>query len=196
MGFISSKEIVLSEISSALSKVNEGDIDDLVEMVRTSERVFFSGVGRVKLSLEAIAKRWYHLNIETVVVGQITEPPIGKNDLLIVGSGSGESIIPLSIAKIAKSFDAKIVHIGSNENSSMNKYSDLFIRIPTSTKLKVEGEIKSKQPMTSLFDHSLLIMGDIISMQLIELDSNNKGDLRLRHANLEWFIISLHKINN
>ncbi len=56
MGFISSKEIVLSEISSALSKVNEDDIDDLVEMVRTSERVFFSGVGRVKLSLEAIAK--------------------------------------------------------------------------------------------------------------------------------------------
>ncbi len=119
------------------------------------------------------------------MVGQITEPPIGKNDLLIVGSSSGESVIPLSIAKIAKSFDAKIVHIGSNENSSMNKYSDLFIRIPTSTKLKVEGEIKSEQPMTSLFEQSLLIMGDIISMQLIELDSNNKGDLRLRHANLE-----------
>lgn len=196
MGFISSKEIVLSEISSALSKVNEDDIDELVEMVRTSERVFFSGVGRVKPSLEAIAKRWYHLNIETVVVGQITEPPIGKNDLLIVGSSSGESIIPLSIAKIAKSFDAKIVHIGFNENSSMNKYSDLFIRIPASTKLKVEGEIKSLQPMTSLFEQSLLIMGDIISMQLIELDSNNKGDLRLRHANLEWFIISLHKMNN
>lgn len=185
MGFISSKEIVLSEISRALSRVNEDDINVFVEMIRSSERVFFSGVGRVKLSLEAIAKRWYHLNIETVVVGQITEPPIGKNDLLIVGSSSGESIIPLSIAKIAKSFDAKIVHIGSNENSSMNKYSDLFIRIPTNTKLKVESEIKSKQPMTSLFEQSLLIMGDIISMQLIELDSNNKGDLRLRHANLE-----------
>lgn len=185
MGFKSNKEIVLSEINRALSGVNEEDIDNFVGMVRSSERVFFSGIGRVKLSLEFIAKRRYHLNIETVVVGQITEPPIGKNDLLIVGSSSGESTIPLSIAKIAKSFDAKIVHIGSNENSSMNEYSDLFIRIPTNTKLKKENEIKSEQPMTSLFEQSILIMGDIISMQSIELDSENRGDLWIRHANLE-----------
>lgn len=67
----------------------------------------------------------------------------------------------------------------------MRVYSDLFVRIPTNTKLKKENEIPSKQPITSLFEQSLLILGDIISMQLIESEASNKGDLWLRHANLE-----------
>lgn len=185
MGFKENKNIVLKELNSVLDNINGLDIEKLIDLIKGSDKVFFLGVGRVKLSLEAIAKRWFNLNIDTVVVGQITEPPIGKDDLLIVGSSSGESIVPLSIAKIAKSYGATIVHIGSNASSSMREYSDLFVRIPTNTKLKKENEISSKQPMTSLFEQSLLILGDIISMQLIESESSNKGDLWTRHANLE-----------
>lgn len=185
MGFEENKNIVLKELNSVLNNINGLDIEKLIDLIKGADKVFYLGVGRVKLSLEAIAKRWFHLNIETIVVGQITEPPIGKDDLLIVGSSSGESIVPLSIAKIAKSYGTTIVHIGSNVDSSMSEYSDLFVRIPTNTKLKKENEIPSKQPMTSLFEQSLLILGDIISMQLIESESTNKGDLWLRHANLE-----------
>lgn len=185
MGYKENKNIILNELNSVLDNINESDIEKLIDLIKDADKVFFLGVGRVKLSLEAIAKRWYHLNIETVVVGQITEPPISKNDLLVVGSSSGESIVPLSIAKIAKNHGATIVHLGSNGESSMREYSDLFVRIPTNTKLKKENEIPSKQPMTSLFEQALLILGDIISMQLIESVASNKGDLWLRHANLE-----------
>lgn len=185
MGFKENKNIVLDEINGVLDNINESDIDELVKLVKNANKVFFLGIGRVKLSLESIAKRWFHLNIETVVVGQTTEPPISKGDLLIVGSSSGESIVPLSIAKIAKSYGATIVHIGSNGESSMKSFSDLFVRIPTNTKLKKENEIQSKQPMTSLFEQSLSIMGDIISMQLVDSEPSNKEDLWLRHANLE-----------
>ncbi len=38
------------------------------------------GVGRVKLALEAIAKRLAHLGVDTVMVGQITEPAICEKD--------------------------------------------------------------------------------------------------------------------
>ena len=61
-------------------------------MLTSAKRVFFVGVGRVLLSLEAIAKRYAHLGIDTVIVGQITEPAITKDDVLVVGSGSGETM--------------------------------------------------------------------------------------------------------
>ncbi len=120
------------------------------------------------LSLKSIAKRLAHLGIDTVIVGEITEPAITENDLLIVGSGSGESAFPLAIAKKAKSFDATVAHIGSNPNSSMQDITDYFIRIPVQTKLNLPNEIASVQPMTSLFEQSLLLLGDTIALILIE----------------------------
>lgn len=64
----------------------------LYTQITTAHRVFFVDVVRVLLALEALAKRLAHLGLKTTVVGAITEPAITAQDLLIVGSGSGESV--------------------------------------------------------------------------------------------------------
>lgn len=178
-------DIVTNEISCSLKQMNTNDINLLIEMIEKADKVFFIGVGRVFLSLQAMAKRLAHLNIKTYIVGQITEPAIAENDLLIVGSGSGETLIPVAIAKKAKSFGAKVAHIGSNPNSSMNEYSDLFIRIPVTSKANLADEIKSKQPMTSLFEQSLLVLGDVIALSIVEKNNIDIKSLWKCHANLE-----------
>ena len=53
-------------------------------------------------------------------LGEITEPAMTDKDLLIVGSGSGETAFPLIIAKKAKELNATVAHIGANPNSSMS----------------------------------------------------------------------------
>ena len=118
-------QLVLDECRQALGKVDEGQVKEFISLVYSSEKVFFIGVGRVLLSLEAFAKRLAHLGIDAVVVGEITEPAFTDKDLLVVGSGSGESLFPVAIAKKAKSIGGKVVHIGSNENSSMKEVTDL-----------------------------------------------------------------------
>ena len=112
---------IINELGRTLSKIDNKEVEELVNQIQKAEKVFFVGVGRVLLSLEAIAKRLAHLGINTVVVGQITEPAITDKDLLIVGSGSGETIFPLNIAKKAKKFNAKVIHIGANPNSSIKE---------------------------------------------------------------------------
>ncbi|MDT2674919.1 6-phospho-3-hexuloisomerase [Enterococcus dongliensis] len=176
---------IVKEIAATLDSIDVQEVEQLVVEIEKANRVFFVGVGRVLLSLEGIAKRLAHLGIQTVVVGQITEPAITENDLLIVGSGSGESSFPLAIAKKAKSFKAKVAHIGSNANSSMKEYSDFFIRIPVQTKLALPGEISSVQPMTSLFEQCLLLLGDSIALMMIEEKSIDMPSLWQYHANLE-----------
>ncbi len=177
---------VLDELGRTLASIDPASLERLADEVLKAEQVFFVGVGRVLLSLQSVCKRLAHLGIKTHYVGEITEPAITKNDLLIVGSGSGASLFPLGIAKKARSTaDCKIVHIGSNPNSEMKEICDFMVRIPVRTKFYLEDEIDSCQPMTSLFEQSLLLTGDILAKMIIERQHLDMKGLWQYHANLE-----------
>jgi 6-phospho-3-hexuloisomerase len=185
MTFTNYQQEIVEEISSTLGQVNEESVEQLLEEIQQADKVFFVGVGRVLLSLQAVAKRLGHLGIQTYVVGQITEPAITERDLLIVGSGSGGTAFPLAIAKKAKQYNAKVAHIGANPDSPMKEYSDHFVRIPVSTKLQLPNEVPSIQPMTSLFEQSLLLLGDTLALMMIREKNIDMPSLWEYHANLE-----------
>ena len=185
LGFQNSVDLILDECRRALGKVEPAVVEQLLETLLSADKIFFVGVGRVLLSLQAIAKRFGHLGLKTYYVGQITEPAITESDLLIVGSGSGESLIPLAMAKKAKSFGAKIVHIGSNPKSSLKPITDIFVRIPVRTKLSLPDEIDSQQAMTSLFEQCLLLFGDALADMIIRRKQLKIKTLWQYHANLE-----------
>jgi 6-phospho-3-hexuloisomerase len=178
-------DLILGEIKTACDYIDERQTDLLVDAIIHSNKVFFIGVGRVFLSLKAFAKRLNHLGISAYCVGDINEPAITEADLLIVGSGSGESLVPLNIARKAKELNAKVIHIGSNANSSMKDIADIFIRIPVKTKLNLPDEIESNQIMSSLFEQGLYIFGDIVSMLIAQRTGKDIKTLWQYHANLE-----------
>ena len=185
MDYKSATNTIIRECDLALSKINAEDVNKLIDILLEANQVFFIGVGRVKLELEAFAKRLAHLGINTHIVGDINEPAMTDKDILIVGSGSGESLIPVAIAKKAKSIGGKIVHIGSNSHSTLAPITDLMIRIPVQTKLYLDDEIKSNQPMSSLFEQTLLLFGDSISAMIVARKQINLKELWAYHANLE-----------
>ncbi len=178
-------EQVLNELRTSLSAVDPESVEKLVDAILGAEQVYFVAVGRVLLSLQSICKRLAHLGIRAHYVGEITEPAITEKDLLIVGSGSGSTIFPLGIARKAHSIGAKIVHIGSNPNSPMKEYAEFMVRIPVRTKEYLEDEIDSVQPMTSLFEQSLLLLGDIVAKMIVEERGLDMKALWKYHANLE-----------
>ena len=57
--------LILNECGEILDRVDPDQTEAFIEMLLSSRRVFFIGVGRVRLSLEAMAKRFAHLGIET-----------------------------------------------------------------------------------------------------------------------------------
>lgn len=185
MSFSEVQKKVAQEITDVMGNISDDQVELFIRSIEAADKVFFVGVGRVLLSLKSMAKRFNHLGIDCHIVGDITEPAITDKDLLIVGSGSGESIFPLNIAKKAKSFGTTVVHIGSNPNSSMRQYTDCFVRIPVQTKLGLKGEIKSIQPMTSLFEQILLLLGDTVALMMIQEKNIDMASLWQYHANLE-----------
>lgn len=179
------RKLVLDELNTTLSRIDAAQVEQLIEAILQAEQVFVVGVGRVLLSLQSFVKRLSHLGIRIHYVGEITEPAITPNDLLIVGSGSGASLFPLGIARKAKLIGAKVVHIGSNSQSDMKEIADFMVRIPVRTKLYLEDEIDSQQPMTSLFEQTLLLLGDIVAKIIIDRKKINLKELWQYHANLE-----------
>ena len=177
---------VIEELSRTLKAVDPASLERLRDEILSADQVFFVGVGRVMLALQCVCKRLAHLGIRAHYVGEITEPAITQKDLLIVGSGSGASLFPLGIAKKARSaVNCRIVHIGSNPNSEMKDIADFMVRIPVRTKFYLEDEIDSCQPMTSLFEQSVLLLGDILAKMIIEEKGIVMKDLWAYHANLE-----------
>ena len=177
---------VLEELKRTLDSIDTKSLEQLTRAILDADQVFFVGVGRVLLSLQSVCKRLAHLGIKAHYVGEITEPAITKNDLLIVGSGSGASLFPLGIAKKARSaVDCKIVHIGSNPNSEMKDICDFMVRIPVRTKFYLDDEIDSCQIMTSLFEQTVLLVGDILAKMIVEQQQLDMKGLWQYHANLE-----------
>ncbi len=180
-----SYRLILREIEAALDAVDDAQVAALVEAIMSAEQVFLVGVGRVMFVLKAFCKRLNHLGVRAFCVGDVGEPAITANDLLIVGSGSGESVVPVAIARTAARYKPRIAHIGSNPESSLRVLTDMFVRIPVKTKLKLPGELASAQPMTNLFDQALYVLCDAMTTMIIERRRFEMDALWQYHANLE-----------
>tara|TARA_B000000475_G_scaffold147750_1_gene118961 strand:+ start:165 stop:764 length:600 start_codon:yes stop_codon:yes gene_type:complete len=188
--------LIVSEISNILSNISVRQTENLINQIISANRIFLVAIGRVNLSLQCFGKRLSHLGFKVELVGSLTEKPATKKDLLIVASGSGESIVPLHITKKAKKIGCKILHITSAKKSSIRKIANYVVELNAPTK-KTKQRIKeslsdsasktkiSIQPMSTLFDQALHIYGDIVSVQIIEKLRLKKINLWKYHANLE-----------
>ncbi len=176
---------VLSEVTRAVSMVDDSQAEAVAEKLIAARKVFAIGVGRVMIMLQAFVKRLNHLGIEAFYVGEVNEPAITADDVLIVASGSGESVVPVAIEKVALKFKPTVIYIGSNMSSTAAGMANLKLRIPCRTKLNLPDELSSVQPMSSLFEQSLLLTLDTLAYMIVEKKQLVMKDLWHTHANLE-----------
>ena len=140
------RSMVLAELNAALAGVDASQVGALIDALESAEKVFFVGVGRVMLSLQAIAKRLKHLGFDT----------------------------------------AKIAHIGCIPDNPISPITDVFVRIPCKNKKAMDDVVPSKQPMTTLFEQCVLLLGDIVAVMILaKRGVEVTEDLWFGHANLE-----------
>lgn len=176
---------ILDEVRTVLDAVDECELQDFLTALEQAQKVFLCGVGRVSLMAATCAKRLNHLRIPSFLVGETTNPPIRAGDLLVACSGSGETLTVLLFVDLAKKNGVRIVGVGANKESSLRERSDLYVQIPAKTKTEFEGVVKSEQPMTNLFEQSLLIFFDIVTILLQQKKGITEEEMWSLHANLE-----------
>jgi 6-phospho-3-hexuloisomerase len=91
----------------------------------------------------------------------------------------------VAIATVARRHGARIAYLGANMPSTIGSLSHLQVRIPVPTKLNLGGEVKSQQIMTSLFEQTVLLLGDAMALALAQRRNVDPAQLWRFHANLE-----------
>lgn len=174
------------EISETVEKIREDKIDELIKKIQNAKKIYVSGAGRSLLIMRCLAMRLMHLGFESYVVGDTTTPAFEKKDLLILGSGSGETGGLILTANKAKIIGGSVCVITIKKESTLGRLADLTIEIPAYTaKVKYKDMKKSVLPSGSLFEESMLVLADTIVVPLAkEKDISFEGEFS-RHANLE-----------
>lgn len=178
--------IILDELKQTLSKIDNDKSDEFVELLNNAGEIFCAGAGRSGFAVKAFAMRLMHMGLKSYVVGETCTPNIDENGLLVVCSGSGSTKSMVNHAQKAKEVGAKVVLITINPDSPIAKIADLVIVISAvSPKSAKQGDVKSIQPMGSLFEQSEALYMDSIILMLMEKKHMDSDTMFGRHANME-----------
>lgn len=177
--------IVPEEIHTVMARVDEKQVEAMIKAIHESEAVFVTGAGRSLLMMKAFAMRLVHLGMTVHVVGETTTPAIAPGNLLIAGSGSGQTRTTEAIVQAAKERNARIGVLTAHLESPIASLADLVVEIPTPLTVSPETVRESLQPPGSLFEQCLLVLGDTIILMLKERLGATEEMMRARHTKLE-----------
>lgn len=177
---------VLAELNGTLSQIDNAQADILASRILASKKVLVAGAGRSGFAVKAFAMRLMHMGFDAYVVGETVTPNLETEDLLLIGSGSGETGSLITMANKAKALKGGLALVTIFPDSSIGKLADITVRIPAPTpKAKTDNGLTSIQPMGSLFEQSLFLFLDIVILKLMGLKSKDSDTMFKRHANLE-----------
>lgn len=176
---------ILEELQVAVTTISDQNANQLVERITTANKVFVTGAGRSGLMGKAFAMRMMHMGIDAYVVGETVTANLEKGDLLIIGSGSGETKSLIPIVEKAKSLGGDVAVITLSSESTIAKLADLTIILPGSPKDHSGNSSKTIQPMGSLFEQTLLLFYDSLILSYMENKQLDSQTMYGKHANLE-----------
>ena len=179
---------ILSEQSRVSQSVDKQDVDGFIDRIFQADRVFFAGAGRSGLFVRSFAMRCMQMGLTCFCAGDTTTPAIRSGDVLVIGSGSGETAALVQMAKKAKSLGAEVLLVTIFADSSIGKMADRVIRLPGST-FKNDGEcidvVESVQPGGNVFEQGMFLLFECMSMKLMKRLGVPNDRLFINHANLE-----------
>ena len=179
-------EKIADEIGKTVAGISEKKTELFINKIINAKRIFLAGAGRSGLMIKAFAMRLMHIGFESYVVGETVTPSIIKGDLLIIGSGSGETESLLGMAKKAKKMEVDVALITIFSQSSIGKYTDVSVTIPApAAKVDREIGVSSVQPKGSLFEQSMLIFFESVIILLMKKNNMDPLKIMTYHANLE-----------
>ena len=177
--------IILDEVKVVLKNVSEREVGGLIKAVLESDTVVVCGAGRVGMAVRGFGMRLGHLGLRAHTLGDSTVPSIGKGDLLLVASGSGETQTIFDLCVIAKKNGARVALVTGNPESRMGKLADVIVKLKAPSKTKKVRGLKSVQPMTTLNEQCLGIFFDAVVLVLMDKMNETHDTMWQRHSNLE-----------
>jgi 6-phospho-3-hexuloisomerase len=174
------------ELQTAATGVDPTALAALVGELAQAKRIVTYGVGREGLMMRALAMRLYHLGLDAHVVGDMSCPPVGVGDLLIVSAGPGDFSTVAGLVGVARSAGARTACITAQPKGAVPRACDRVLVIPAQTMADDQTPAPaSVLPMGSLFEGAQFLVCEILILMLRDHMQAAPEAMRARHTNLE-----------
>jgi 6-phospho-3-hexuloisomerase len=180
--------LALRELGGVFERLSENSAEPLIEALRTARCVALHGLGREGLMMRAFTMRLFHLGLNVHVVGDMTTPPVGPGDLLVVSSGPGALATHDALIGIAQAAGARVAVITAQPEGATSRRADLLVVLPAQTMADdrpAGGAAASVLPMGSLFEFAQLLFFELVVLELRGRIGQTAEGMRARHTNLE-----------
>jgi 6-phospho-3-hexuloisomerase len=175
----------LDEMGAVIAKVDQAQFDNLVNEIVRARRIALYGVGREGLMMRALAMRLFHFGLNAYVVGDMTTPPIGEGDLLLVSAGPGYFESVQAFSDVARKSGARVGCFTAQPEGRTPKSADVVLVIPAQTMANDKTAPTSVLPMGSLYEGSQYLVFELVVMELCKRNPEQAREMRRRHTNLE-----------
>jgi 6-phospho-3-hexuloisomerase len=174
------------ELSTAATGVDPAALRALAEEILAARRIALYGVGREGLMMRALAMRLYHLGRDAHVVGDMSCPPVGAGDLLIVSAGPGDFATVAGLVGVARAAGARTACVTAQASAPVPKAVHRVLVIPAQTMADDRAPAPaSVLPMGSLFEGAQFLVFELLILMLRDMAGETAEAMRARHTNLE-----------
>ncbi len=182
----------LEELGAVLARLDAGAAETAVAEVAKAKRLALYGVGREGLMMKAFAMRLYHLGLDAHVVGDMSTPPLGQRDLLLVSAGPGHFSTVAALLEVASAAGARTLCVTAQPDGSVPQAADNVLLLPAQTMAaqtmaddRKADQAASLLPMGSLYEGAQYLVFEILVLALRARLGESPESLRQRHTNLE-----------
>ncbi len=169
------------EAINELKKLLDENLTKALDMIEnTKGRVILSGMGKsghiarkIAASLASTGTPSFFMHPAEASHGDLGM--VTSDDTIIAISNSGESRELIDILNYAKRFGINLISITKNPDSSLGRAGDIVLRLPTSKEACPLGLAPTSSTTATL------VLGDIITVAMIERKSFSKLQFNQRH---------------
>lgn len=186
MGIKMELNLIIEKIEGEIQKLKtqklENDANELIYAIvkinETKNNLFVYGAGRSGFIGKSFVMRIVQAGINAFFVGEPSMPPMHKNDLLVVISGTGKTQSVLSIMETSKKNLVDIILITSNHDAGSEFVDKLII---------IEGKSKTDKteallPLGSFFEINAFIFLECIIGKIFKVNfKDNFKDISDRY---------------
>lgn len=175
----------LDELHEVLVAVDKAELAAVLDIIVGARRIALYGVGREGLQMKGFAMRLFHLGLDAHVVGDMTTPHLGEEDLLIVSAGPGDFSTVSALMGVAHEAGAKSLCVTAEPDGAAPHAADMKLVVPAQTMARDTTAPSSVLPMGSLYEGALYVLFEVLILQLRERLAVDAMEMRSRHTNLE-----------
>lgn len=178
------------EIRTATRGVDPATLSAVAREIAAARRIVAYGVGREGLMMRALVMRLCHLGLDAHVVGDMSAPPVGPGDLLLVSAGPGAFSTVLGLIGVAGRAGARTICVTAQPAGDAPRACDRVLVIPAQTMADDAAQNggappSSVLPMGSLFEGAQYLTFELLVLALRDILGVDPEAMRARHTNLE-----------